>query len=178
MVFRFGDPRDPLESSMSMTPRIHAFRLVSGLLSLALVGCEGKLIIGEGPDAAAGEGGGPGSMGQPCDDAGACNSGLSCSGGTCTGPGDGGSGGDGPGDGVPQIAAKVDLLFDIDNSASMGDKQAYLAKAVPDFVNRLVNPNCIAGGATVGVSTHGSCSAFAGSPLEFAPVHDMHIGVI
>src|SRR5450432_885777 len=27
---------------------------------------------------------------------------------------------------------KVDLLFDIDNSASMGDKEAYLARAIPD----------------------------------------------
>ncbi|MGH7329028.1 MAG: hypothetical protein ACREJX_11825, partial [Polyangiaceae bacterium] len=38
---------------------------------------------------------------------------------------------------------KVDLLFDIDNSASMGDKQAYLSKAVPDLINRLINPYCV-----------------------------------
>src|SRR5580704_8757142 len=38
---------------------------------------------------------------------------------------------------------KVDLLFDIDNSASMGDKQAYLSKAIPDLLSRLVQPNCV-----------------------------------
>ena len=43
---------------------------------------------------------------------------------------------------------KVDLLFDIDNSASMGDKQAYLAQAIPDLVSRLVTPNCVDSRAT------------------------------
>ena len=38
---------------------------------------------------------------------------------------------------------KVDILFDIDNSASMGDKQAYLSKAIPDLITRLVTPNCV-----------------------------------
>ena len=36
---------------------------------------------------------------------------------------------------------KVDLLFMIDNSASMGDKQALLAEAVPDMITRLESPN-------------------------------------
>ena len=31
-------------------------------------------------------------------------------------------------------ATKVDLLFDIDNSASMGDKQAICAQAIPDLM--------------------------------------------
>jgi hypothetical protein len=39
---------------------------------------------------------------------------------------------------------KIDLLFMIDNSASMADKQAILALAVPDLVNRLVAPDCVA----------------------------------
>jgi hypothetical protein len=73
---------------------------------------------------------------------------------------------------------KVDLLFDIDNSASMGDKQAYLEKAVPDLVTRLVRPNCFDDGTgnLVGPSTLGACPM--GSTIEFAPVHDMHLGVI
>src|SRR5688572_25250952 len=33
---------------------------------------------------------------------------------------------------------KIDLLFMIDNSGSMSDKQAILRQAVPDLVNRLV----------------------------------------
>jgi hypothetical protein len=55
-----------------------------------------------------------------------------------------------------QAIDKVDILFMIDGSASMGDKQALLAQAVPDLVNQLLVP---ANG-------------------DFAPVHDMHIGVI
>ena len=38
-----------------------------------------------------------------------------------------------------QTVDKVDLLFMIDNSASMGDKQALLALAVPNMINRLVD---------------------------------------
>jgi hypothetical protein len=53
---------------------------------------------------------------------------------------------------------KIDLLFMIDNSISMADKQAILAAAVPQLVRRLVDPAVIAG--------------------EFPPVTDIHIGVI
>ena len=38
---------------------------------------------------------------------------------------------------------KIDLLFVIDNSISMADKQKVLAEAVPDLVKRLVQPNCL-----------------------------------
>lgn len=34
---------------------------------------------------------------------------------------------------------KIDLLFVVDNSASMADKQALLSQAVPGLVERLVN---------------------------------------
>jgi len=72
---------------------------------------------------------------------------------------------------------KVDILFDIDNSASMGDKQAYLAEAIPDLITRLVTPNCIdANDDVVGQSdTQGHC---AKGQVEFPPVHDMHIGIL
>jgi hypothetical protein len=43
--------------------------------------------------------------------------------------------------GPPPTARKVDLLFMIDNSASMGDKQALLAAAVPDMLERLAVVN-------------------------------------
>jgi len=79
---------------------------------------------------------------------------------------------------VQLIASKVDLLFVVDNSSSMGDKQAYLQQAVPAFVGRLVHPNCVdaANGTVVGTTDdHGACSA--GRP-EFRPVDDLHIGVI
>jgi hypothetical protein len=69
----------------------------------------------------------------------------------------------------------------VDNSASMSDKQALLALAVPDLINRLVSPNCVdalTGGLTLGPSTAGSCAAYPNSKLEFPAVHDMHIGVV
>jgi hypothetical protein len=76
---------------------------------------------------------------------------------------------------------KVDLLFDIDNSASMGDKQAYLIQAIPLMVQRLVTPRCM--DDTTGLATSqnaspsdGTCPA--GSTPEFSAVHDMHIGVV
>jgi hypothetical protein len=70
---------------------------------------------------------------------------------------------------------KLDLLFMVDNSASMGDKQALLAQAVPDMINRLVSPNCVdASGNTLAPSNMGSCSM---GKLEFPPVHDMHLGI-
>jgi hypothetical protein len=67
---------------------------------------------------------------------------------------------------------KVDILFDIDNSASMGDKQDYLRAAIPDLVNRFVNPNCVDGrGNPTGiVSNAGACPM--GSKPEFTPVLD------
>src|SRR5579872_4382289 len=72
---------------------------------------------------------------------------------------------------------KVDILFDIDNSGSMGDKQGYLRAAIPDLVNRLINPNCVdSSGASMGPSTSGTCPA--GLTAEFPPVHDMHVGII
>jgi hypothetical protein len=42
-----------------------------------------------------------------------------------------------------QVIDKVDILFDIDNSASMGDKQNYLIQAIPDLIGRLLTPDCL-----------------------------------
>src|SRR5690349_18725040 len=41
------------------------------------------------------------------------------------------------------VVDKVDLLFMIDNSLSMADKQEILAQAVPVLVKRLVTPTCV-----------------------------------
>jgi hypothetical protein len=73
---------------------------------------------------------------------------------------------------------KVDLLFDIDNSASMGDKEAYLAKAIPDLLTRLVQPNCVDDNMQVTGKSSLSGSCPAGSRAEFPPVHNMHIGIV
>jgi hypothetical protein len=72
---------------------------------------------------------------------------------------------------------KVDMLFMIDNSLSMADKQDILAQAVPVLVKRLVTPTCIGeDGKPMGVSdVNGHCAH--GSP-EFTPVKDIHLGII
>jgi hypothetical protein len=73
-----------------------------------------------------------------------------------TGTGGSGSGGGGGGGGDAEVQA-VDILFVIDNSRSMGDKQEVLAASIDTLVSALVNPPD--GGA-------------------FEPVTDVHIGVI
>ena len=79
---------------------------------------------------------------------------------------------------------KIDLLLAIDNSASMADKQAILAEAVPDLVKRLVTPSCVdsvIGAATGKVAdttrpTASQCAA--GSEPEFSPITDIHVGIV
>lgn len=72
---------------------------------------------------------------------------------------------------------KLDLLFMIDNSMSMADKQEILSKAVPVLVRRLVTPNCLDDeDRPIGVTdSNGSCAQ--GRP-EMRSVKDIHIGVI
>jgi len=59
---------------------------------------------------------------------------------------------------------KVDLLFAIDNSASMGDKQDLLAAAVPVLVNRLLNPNCVDSNTTCQQAS--DCTASHGASAQ------------
>ena len=78
--------------------------------------------------------------------------------------------------GTLKLASKIDLLLMIDNSSSMKDKQELLRKSLPDLLTRLVSPRCVdPAGAVVGTSTNGVCTA--GRP-EFAPVSDLHIGIL
>ena len=74
---------------------------------------------------------------------------------------------------------KVDLLFMIDNSSKMAEKQRLLGAAIPDLIGRLVTPRCIAtdGSQTVVgvIDSKGACAS--GKP-EFPPVHDMHLGIV
>jgi hypothetical protein len=100
-----------------------------------------------------------------------------------------------------QAVDKVDLLFAIDNSASMGDKQEILADAVPDLINGLLKPRCVnsegkpvdAQGTVIDDSKPSppppalaepttSKEARYGCPgnsdPEFKPVTDMHIGIV
>jgi hypothetical protein len=71
---------------------------------------------------------------------------------------------------------KLDLLFVVDNSASMGDKQELLRQAVPDMLERLLTPNCVdSTGTVLGASQNGQC---ASGLLEFQPVRDIHVGIV
>ncbi len=82
-------------------------------------------------------------------------------------------------DAVKQTSVdKIDLLFMIDNSRSMADKQLTLQAAVPDLVNRLVNPVCVsrADNNVKAPFMDGACPAEF--DREFDPVTDINIAVI
>jgi len=73
---------------------------------------------------------------------------------------------------------KIDLLFMIDNSVSMADKQEILKDAVPVLVNRLITPTCVTpAGVATGSYTNGRCQD-PNSQAEFSPIGDIHIGIV
>jgi hypothetical protein len=89
----------------------------------------------------------------------------------------GGSGG-GFSPGGQSTSGKLDVLFVIDNSLSMGDKQELLIRPVPELVERLVNPRCVdTSGRPLATPASPTAPCTAGS-REFAPVTDLHVGVI
>lgn len=74
----------------------------------------------------------------------------------------------------------IDLLFVIENSPSMADKQAVLTNTIPDLVQRLVNPPCVDDVAA-------DLEQAAPDPTTLCPAHshraiigayDFHVGVI
>lgn len=79
---------------------------------------------------------------------------------------------------------KVDMLFVVDNSSSMGDKQALFVQAIPDLIEMLVNPPCLDKGnvqdpaddTIVPFDADGTCPDGVGT--AFAAITDMHIAVI
>lgn len=75
---------------------------------------------------------------------------------------------------------KIDLLLAIDNSISMGDKQEILALAVPDLVDRLVNPICVDkdGVASPTQPSDPTADCPTGFDREFDPITDINVGVI
>jgi hypothetical protein len=97
-----------------------------------------------------------------------------------TGGGGGAGGGAGSGGGEPAKAEKVDILLVLDNSRGMADKQAVFALAVPDLVSVLVNPRCLDdSGAPAQVQPNGPLESCPdGTAREFAPVVDLHLGII
>jgi hypothetical protein len=75
---------------------------------------------------------------------------------------------------------KIDLVLAIDNSRSMADKQQILSYALTDLVASLVNPACRdPNGVQPPVQTASPTDPCpAGFARDFAPVTDIHIGVI
>jgi len=87
---------------------------------------------------------------------------------------------------------KIDLLFMIDNSISMADKQAILADAVPLLVQRLITPICVKActkadnctpqqekdGIPVGGNADAMGRCASGGGPEFNPIKDIHVGVV
>lgn len=73
---------------------------------------------------------------------------------------------------------KIDLLFMIDNSSSMGDKQDMLKRAIPKLVGRLVNPACVSDSGDRQNMASPDAECPEGYRREFKPLEDIHIGVI
>jgi hypothetical protein len=162
--------------------RAGVWAIGSLLVAGALLGCSGKSTQSQPPDiSAAGAssvGNGGGSLGGNT----ANSAGASGNSGAQTGGAVGSSGGAG---GRPSIAPtgptatttdKVDLLFMIDNSVEMADKQAILRDAVPVLISRLTDPPCVsAEGVPTGMSSASGCP---GGKSQFKPVADIHIGIV
>jgi hypothetical protein len=84
------------------------------------------------------------------------------------------------GNAPPVKSSKLDLLFVVDNSISMADKQGLLAVSIPTLLAQITNPPCVApDGRRVGPDPQdGTVACPAGSSREQPPVHDLNIGVI
>jgi len=71
---------------------------------------------------------------------------------------------------------KIDLLFMIDNSIAMADKQEILAQAVPQLLSRLIDPLCEDEEGNLVAKFDSACPP--GTTEEFYPIPDIHIGVV
>lgn len=79
---------------------------------------------------------------------------------------------------VQNVVDKVDMLFVVDNSMSMKDKQAILKLAVPDLMSRFVNPVCVTPEGQEVDRPAGATTCPEGSAPEFSAIKDINIGVI
>lgn len=180
---------------------------VVGVLTLGIaVGCGNSSDPGSGSPGTAGAGESGGSAAGSVDsaDAGAATAGTSGGLGSAgtVGEAEGGLGGDSgdSGDspeagsgglggnsgmagslepGPQQRSDKLDVLFVVDSSTSMADKQSLLTASLPSFIRRLANPWCVeeSGLRSAQQPTSGALGCITGS-REFTPVMDAHFGVI
>jgi hypothetical protein len=166
--------------------QVKALLFVGGLLGSSL-GCsgtpprdEGRPGAGAGGAAAGGSSGGGGTSGSGAS-AGANTGGTSMGGGGAGG-GKGGASGNGggssgfAGSGNPPLAnGKVDLLFMVDTSRSMGGKQQLLSDAIPYLLTSLTSDLGVddlhLGIITSSLGDHGSgdiCSPASAGPLSIS----------
>ncbi len=76
-----------------------------------------------------------------------------------------------------QTVDKADLLFVIDNSVSMLEKQVLFEQAVPALVRRLAEPGCVEPDTGAVVPFDGEACP-SGYGREFPPIEDIHVGVV
>ena len=92
-----------------------------------------------------------------------------------------GGGGEGGGSGGGSCeSSRVDLLIAVDNSRGMGQKQFFLAEAIPTLLQGLTNPPCIDPNGVAPSAQPPTPEAVCPSGLvrAYAPQTDIHIGVI
>jgi hypothetical protein len=170
--------------------RVSIGRILGGLVMFGLVSaCAGKSQSGD-PRATAGENG---LAGAGAGAAGADSSGVGGEAGSAVGSGGNlgtsgrpGSSGAGGGEHYPPIdigtqktSTKLDVLFVLDSSPTMADKQNILNLSLPSFVSRLANPLCVdAQGKPLATQPASGDAACVGGTRELTPVTDMHLGVI
>jgi hypothetical protein len=76
------------------------------------------------------------------------------------------------------VGRAVDLLFVVDNSISMSDKQELLGRAVPDVLGRLTQPPCVDADGNQFPPPLPGAGCPAGQRRQFEPVENVHVGVI
>jgi len=81
--------------------------------------------------------------------------------------------------GAQKTSDKLDVLFVVDNSSTMADKQNILQASLASFLTRLVNPLCVdAQGKPVATQPASADAECVAGTRELTPVKDMHLGVI
>jgi hypothetical protein len=75
------------------------------------------------------------------------------------------------------VQRPLDLLFVIDNSISMADKQQLL-RQVSNVLDRFAHPSCVDATGNQFPSPAAGAECAAGQRLQFEPVTDVHLGVI
>ena len=170
---------------------VGALRLRNSLCGLATLVLLGALPLACGSDdddissGSGAEGGAPNTGGADNGGAGGESGGAGIGGGGGAGGDGGGGGGTGSASGNvefqqlrPQKVDKVDVLFMIDNSQSMGDKHLILATTMQDILGRLVYPYCLDKDTGIPVKRTSLTECPPNSEYEFDAVTDIHIGVI